>query len=292
MCVTPGTTRFTETIRMLQDLSAEINKGRATAQTYLERGHAFRQMHALEAAIQDYEMVINAEEKPVSALLAEAYNYVNTSYRRLHQFDKAIASGEIAIKLDPANATWWSNLAFARYQVGQYDQALEELNHALKLDPNDWRGHYYRGTILTAFRRNDEALTDLSWVIENEPPNPAVYCWRAQTYLQIGDFHQAEHDCSHGIELEKNDPLLWAVRGWARYYMGDLYGALSDFEESAEIKDDPNVYLGCGLVYRALGVESGATIEFSKFAAAHPNGMVVALQELAAHLEKSTPVTV
>jgi len=286
---------FAETFRLLQECTTAIRSGQATALTYVQRGGAYRRLHSLAAAVEDYGTAITFEAPLDPAHLAQAHDSRGECYRELSRYAEAIADGELAVRLALDQSRYRMNLGHVRYWAGDYQGALADLNRAIELNPAEGWAYGYRGRVYVALNDELHAIADFSKAIEANRVEPLLYGWRADAYLRLGGYREAEADCTTGLGLDPSDWRLWACRGWARYEgMGGFEGALSDFVQSLKLSADPDPHLGRALVYHALGAENAAAIDFSAFVARHPAGAVAGVKEVAAILAKlnAPPVAV
>lgn len=286
---------FAETFRLLQECTTAILSGQATALTYVQRGGAYRRLHSLAAAVEDYGTAITFEAPLDPAHLAQAHDSRGECYRELSRYAEAIADGELAVRLAPDQSRYRMNLGHVRYWAGDYQGALADLNHAIELNPAEGWAYGYRGRVHRALNREAQAIADFSKALEAHQAEPLLYGWRAEAYLRLGGYREAEADCSTGLILDPSDWRLWACRGWARYKgLDSLAEALGDFIQSLQLGADPDSYLGRALVYHALGADNAAASDFSVFIACHPAGAAAGLREVASILAKlnAPPVAV
>ena len=66
-----------------------------------------------------------------------------------------------AIELNPTNAIYFGNRAFAHIKLEEYGSAVEDATLALELDPNYVKGYYRRGDSYLALSKFKLALKDL-----------------------------------------------------------------------------------------------------------------------------------
>lgn len=87
------------------------------------------------------------------------------------KFAQAVEAYEEAIKLNPNNAVYWSNKAFALTKLEQYGAALTEATKAIELDKTYAKGYYRRGSALVALGKYKDALKDFKLVVQIYPKN-------------------------------------------------------------------------------------------------------------------------
>lgn len=83
----------------------------------------------------------------------------------LAQHEKAIASYEAAITLDPRRSEFYNGLGLAYYRMKKHDKALATFDKAIKIDPKDATARYNEACVLALMGRGDEAVGSLQKAI-------------------------------------------------------------------------------------------------------------------------------
>lgn len=94
----------------------------------------------------------------------------NAAYKG-KQWNKAISFYTEAIKLNDANATYYSNRAAAYLELGCYQQAGEDCSKAISLDKKCVKAYLRRGTSKESLFSYKEALEDFKHALILEPQN-------------------------------------------------------------------------------------------------------------------------
>ncbi|KAH6831684.1 translocon at the outer membrane of chloroplasts 64-V [Perilla frutescens var. hirtella] len=94
----------------------------------------------------------------------------NTAYKG-KQWNKAVSYYTEAIKLNDANATYYSNRAAAYLELGCYQQAEEDCSKAISLDKKYVKAYLRRGTAKESLIFYKEALEDFKHALVLEPQN-------------------------------------------------------------------------------------------------------------------------
>ena len=110
--------------------SKAINRKSEWSLAYQWRGATYREMGDLEAALEDYDRVI--ELQPESYW----YNRRGLVHEENKQFDKAVADYTRAIELNPRWAVAYNNRGFARMNLKQWEKAKKDFETAIRLDPS------------------------------------------------------------------------------------------------------------------------------------------------------------
>jgi tetratricopeptide (TPR) repeat protein len=104
--------------------------------------------------------------------LAAIYDNRGVEYANKHDFDRAFADYDEAIRTDPKFAFPYSNRGDARRLNGDVEQGLADLNQAIRLDPNFGNAYYNRGLAWEAKQDLQRALADFKKYAELVPGNP------------------------------------------------------------------------------------------------------------------------
>lgn len=94
----------------------------------------------------------------------------NAAYKG-KQWNKAVSFYTEAIKLNDANATYYSNRAAAYLELGCYQQAGEDCSKAISLDKKCVKAYLRRGTSKESLFSYKEALEDFKHALVLEPQN-------------------------------------------------------------------------------------------------------------------------
>jgi len=87
---------------------------------------------------------------------------------------KAAALYTQAIKLDPDNATLYSNRAAAFLQLVKLSKALADAETTVKLKPEWEKGYFRKGCVLEAMERYEEAISAFQTALQHNPQNAEV----------------------------------------------------------------------------------------------------------------------
>ena len=126
-----------------------------------EHAHALRSLHRA------------IEINPNCSL---AHGSIGTVLAWWGQFDEAIKSNELALRMnpdDPTNFFRHLGLSLAHYLASRYDQALFHVNHVVQLRPQWWLGLILHAASLAQIGRAEDAVRTLK---ELERVRPGVTC--------------------------------------------------------------------------------------------------------------------
>lgn len=86
------------------------------------------------------------------------HNVVGAVYKRLHQYDNAIASFTQAVRLKPDYAEAYNNLGAACHDVGRYDDAAFSYSKAIEHDADFFEAYCNLGSVLAESGRPKDAI--------------------------------------------------------------------------------------------------------------------------------------
>eukprot|EP00850_Spirogloea_muscicola_P015963 SM000126S26339 [mRNA] locus=s126:264791:269283:- [translate_table: standard] len=195
-----------------------------------------------------------------------------------HRFFEAVELYDQAIELEPTNAIFWANRAFAHTKLEEYGSAIDDASRAIELNPGYIKGYYRRGTAYLAMAKLKDALKDFRQV---------GMAWQA-----LGQLNQAEDLASDSLSaldssssFEARLHSKWMAKLVAKIAPNDpdAKRKLKDcekavqklrFEEAIAIDDPDHVSVADAIEYTSIEVESsymgariegtGVTIDFVK----------------------------
>jgi TolB-like protein/DNA-binding winged helix-turn-helix (wHTH) protein/Tfp pilus assembly protein PilF len=191
--------------------------------------------------------------------LAEAHTSL-ACVKMMFERDWAGAEGEFkrAIELDPRYAhahNWYSHFLMAMNRV---EESFTESELAIELDPLDGEVNQFLGWHHVQARQFDRAITQLEKTLAANPEFFLARVTLGIAYVYKGDFLKGITEFQNAGLIEKPS-LLLAFLGHAYAMSGQREEALKVLEELKGLSN--RVYVppyGIGLIYAALGDESGA----------------------------------
>ncbi|MEP6566206.1 MAG: tetratricopeptide repeat protein, partial [Mesorhizobium sp.] len=132
---------------------------------------------------------------------AETHNSRGVEWQEKDDHDRAIAEFGEAIRLDPANSTFYFNRAKSWGLKKDYARALADLDEAVRRDPANAQAYRVRGMTMARVGNSREAFADLDKAIEVSPDDPKSYFIRALVWETI-DPDKAIADLDKAITLD------------------------------------------------------------------------------------------
>jgi tetratricopeptide (TPR) repeat protein len=210
----------------------------------------------------------------------EAYNaYLQGRYfadrRSKENLEKVVGYLELAIKLDPAYAPAWADLARTRAAQADggylpveegYRKAREAVKRALALDANLAEAHAALGQIKQAYDWDwAGADASLQRALALAPGKATVVRDAASLAATLGRLEEALALNRRAVELDPLSASASRTRGFAAYYSGRLEEAEAAFKKALELNPEPVwIHSVLGRVYLARSDPQRALAEMEK----------------------------
>ncbi len=177
-----------------------------------------------------------AEAVPLTApRTADDYLRVAQSHQASLRLDRAIASMNEAIRLEPGNAGYVAIRGLMFAVNGDRDTARFDLNEAVRMAPDDSRvqGAYGQYHVLTG--DYDTAVRALTRAIRNEPGNAEFYALRGVARKELGDLDAADRDLTRALHFAPENVDALTRRGEVRRLSGEVKAAVADHEAAIRL---------------------------------------------------------
>jgi tetratricopeptide (TPR) repeat protein len=110
-------------------------------------------------------------DKPNKTKLSMAYSNRCQAYNQIEDAGTALPDCNMAIKLDPDNASAYNNRGWAHEIRKQYDLALKDYDKAIELDPKFAVAFANRGDVYAKKGDRDRAILEYRQALALEPSN-------------------------------------------------------------------------------------------------------------------------
>ena len=192
-----------------------------------------------ELADQFYiEQIRKSEEVEDKDKEALASNYFQRGNFRsaLEDYKGAIKNFDEAIKINPNDASAYTNRGIIKNHLGQqtqdanakrknYEEAIQDYDKAIKLNPKFASAYANRGIVKTDLGRNEEAIKDYDKAIKINPKYTIAYNNRGFAKFELGKHEEAIKDFDEAIETNPNFATTY-------YNKGIAYLCLSKWEDA------------------------------------------------------------
>jgi TonB family protein len=111
-------------------------------------------------------------------------NFLGLAYINSDDSKNARKSLENAVKMEPQNSVYRTNLAYVYLLVRKVDKAQEQAEKALQIDPKNVMGYYLIGTGHLWENKLDEAEADVEKIFPVDPAFPLAYMLKADILVE------------------------------------------------------------------------------------------------------------
>jgi tetratricopeptide (TPR) repeat protein len=138
-------------------------------------------------------------------------NNRGAAYAAKHDYDRAIADFDEAIRLDPKSSSAIGYRGFAYDAKQDYDRAIADYNEAIRLDPKSSSNVENRGAAYAAKQDYNRAIADYTEAIRLDSKSASAFSLRCRAYAAKLNFDHTIEDCSTAIKLDPDAPnaVLW-----------------------------------------------------------------------------------
>jgi tetratricopeptide (TPR) repeat protein len=158
------------------------------------------------------------------------YNLGNF-YASRNEIEKAIASYETAIRLEPRAVLPLTNIAIVYDRKGEHDKAETSLRRAMEIDPKRAPVHFNLGLLLAEKGQVQEPEKELRAALDLDPRlAPAAYNLGLLIMKERPD--EGLSYCRKAHELSPNDPKYGYTLGFYQAQRGDRKGAIQTLRET------------------------------------------------------------
>jgi tetratricopeptide (TPR) repeat protein len=188
------------------------------------------------------------------------------------KMDRAIASCDAALGLDPKNVTAFKLRGNANLQSGRSQQAVADFTRAIRISTRDAEAYRFRAGAYSAQHQDRLALADYSSAMALTPDNTVNFQLRGYFYQIRNHYRLAIADFSTAIAMQPRLAAAWNSRCWTRAVAGiDLTKALADCNRALELAPaNANAWDSRGLVYLRMGRYRAAIADYSNALAHSP----------------------
>jgi len=160
------------------------------------------------------------------------YNLGNF-YASRNEIEKAIASYETAIRLEPRAVLPLTNIAIAYGRRKEYDKAETSLRKAIEIDPKSAPVHFNLGLLLAEQGRTEETEKELRAALELDPRlAPAAYNLGLLIIKERPD--EGLSYCRRAHELSPNNPKYSYTFAFYQAQKGDRKGAMKTLKDTVK----------------------------------------------------------
>lgn len=132
----------------------------------------------------------------------------------------------------------WFNLGLKQVSAGEFDKAIASWEKALKINPNLSEAWHNRGSAFGRLGKYEEAVKSFQRALAIEPHNYQAWNDRAHALYQMQQWLEAVNSWDNAIKIMPGNHLFWYNRGCALEQLEDWNESITSYEKSLEIKPD------------------------------------------------------
>ena len=163
------------------------------------------------------------------------------------RWTEALAEIEVALSINPNNATWQAQRGYILEELGHREEAARAYERSLELEPGDCDVSVALGVVFIQLGRYARAVEVFEAVARAWPDFEPAYCHRINAYAELGLHDQAEEMFYLAQELDDSCPHCFFHVGWSLLARGQADRAIYCWERVLDL--EPN-YIG---VNRRIG---------------------------------------
>ncbi len=206
----------------------------ALSGTILVQGIDYFQDANYDQAIKSFKQA--AALSPSSDNAAKAYGYIGQAYARLEETDKAINTYKEAIRLYPADDTFYIALGDIYLEEDMLEEATTAYRQAVNINSNNAESQYSLGQAYLNAGELDKANDRFSEIVRISPNSATGYYGLGQSARQDGDLENAVSQLTKAISVNKDFELAHLELGYAYADMGEFQKA-QDVLATLEVKE-------------------------------------------------------
>jgi tetratricopeptide (TPR) repeat protein len=174
--------------------------------------------------------------------VAQGRNADGVSLFQMGRYPEALDQFQEAVRIDPANADGYYNLAATYHRLGRMRAQTDDLERAetfyrqcLALDMNRCDGHRGLAVLLAEKGRTDEAFRLLQAWADQQPwlADPKIEL--ARLHEECGDRAAAKERLVEAVGVDPNNARQWAALGKIREETGEYAQAMSNYQRSLQL---------------------------------------------------------
>lgn len=201
---------------------------------------------------------------------ADEYYNEGVEYDEKLDYEKALNSFSLAIKLQPDFAEAYAYRAGTFYSLGDYDSALRDANKAIQINHELASAYNIRGIIYLDKNEFDKAIIDFNKSLTIDSTFAFAYSNRGIAKVNSGKYMEAYNDHSKAILLNSFKGDFFINRGVSLYFMEDYDAAIQDYNKGLKLVSDHRTkllnfaYVSRGNAYSKAGQKQNALLDFNK----------------------------
>lgn len=196
--------------------------------TILPEKYIIEREHILEVLNTDPNNII---QSIVKRCAKDYKNYIDKK-----DFQKALEITETLIKIRGASVDWHIH-GYCLGMLGNNEKALASINESIKLDPNNVKALHDKAVALSKLNRFKEAINIWKQIIDLEKPTALTWCDYGVALGSSKQHQDALFAFEKSIEIEPSNPITWRNHGIALSYLRKYKEAVISYEKALTLGD-------------------------------------------------------
>jgi tetratricopeptide (TPR) repeat protein len=173
----------------LNDYNLVIQQNPKYGIAFLNRGNLNVEMERYDLALKDYNTAINIDNKH-----GRVYYARSAVYMYFNEFDKAKNDFNKAIELGYENSELYMNRGVLYRNIEKFDESLEDFNKAIELNPANKLALINRASLYYELKEYDKTIADCSTIINKDLTFVNAYLLRAECYIKMENYENSLND--------------------------------------------------------------------------------------------------
>ena len=207
-----------------------IEKYPRVAVAHNNMGRYFREQNQYEKAIASYNQALSIDP--------DAYNTLNNrgkAYFDTGRTEEALADFNRSVELNGEYAESRSNRGAALASKGQYEAALVDLDKAVTLEPGNLSARSNRALVLYTLNQYDKAVDEITLYLRYKPDDADMMNLRSLAFNQLNRDSEALDDLNRAITIQPSQGVFWQNRSFLHNKTGNYAAALQDIQKAGEL---------------------------------------------------------
>jgi len=157
------------------------------------------------------------------------------AYRRVGDYDRALADIETALRMKPHLAGLYSERGMIFARTGQNTAALRDFDEALRRDANLIQAYFERAMVYEVTGQHERAKADIESALDRDFKLVAgMYADLGQRLTKAGNYDRAIIAFDKSIEIYPNWLSTFLYRGTAHEALGNRDLAVADYNKTLQ----------------------------------------------------------
>lgn len=184
---------------------------------------------------------------PLHAALAVAYTNIG-------RYQEALQRGDLAIRIDPLDASARRSYSYPLIFTGRYNEAIAQLEQAIAINPRIVAPYFELASLYRRINQEEMAVAIYNRVLEIAPNNERAYLRLCETYASKGLFREGEPFCQRALDINPLYADAHRMQGQLRYSRRNYEGAIESFNTCIALGSNAvECYYLRGLAHYFLG---------------------------------------